>query len=347
METILLKTPLSYGSGYGHDGFALARSLHQTGADVRLEPSVVVPPIPMGVAQLLVKPLQVDLDYVIHHIDPQNVELPPGQKNMPVKKILWSMWEYNSMGEKLGPRFTEMLEGYDLILAYDEVSAHAFKPHADERGIPIKILQGGYWSEDWQYRLSDREWGPDIPFRFGMAGVLSARKNPFAAIRAFEEVHEEFPNTELHLKTNVRTLHPAMEDRYPGLKIHYASWSHEQMRAFYASLHTYVAPSWGEGKNLPALEAQTMGVPVIYSDFGGHRQWGSSEIGWPVAGTLGTHAEGLESFRVDHDALVAAMKDAVRNWQETKRKGELASRLIKETCDWSVVTRRLLQMIRD
>lgn len=345
VDTILLKTPLSFGSGYGNDGFALSRSLHQAGIDVRLEPTVVVPPIPMGVAQLLVKPLQVDLDYVIHHIDPSNSALPEGQRNMPVKKILWSMWEYNSMGETLGPVFTEMLQGYDLILAYDEVSARAFQPHADELNIPIKMLQGGYWSEDWQYDNHEREWGE--VFRFGMAGVLSSRKNPFAAIAAFEEVHAEFPNTELHLKTNVRTLHPAMEQRYPGLKIHYDSWTHEQMREFYAGLHTYVAPSWGEGKNLPALEAQTMGIPVIYSDVGGHRQWGSSDMGWPVKGTWDTHAEGLESFRVDHDALVAAMKDAVGNWQKTRRMGESASRVIPDMCDWSVVTRRLLQIIKN
>lgn len=346
VDTILLKTPLSYGSGYGNDGFALSRSLHQAGVDVRLEPTVVVPPIPMGVAQLLVKPLQVELDYLIHHIDPQNCKLSEGQRGIPVKKILWSMWEYNSMGEKLGPVFTEMIQGYDLILAYDEVSAQAFRPHADELGIPIKILQGGYWSEDWQYDNRERVWGPDV-FRFGMAGVLSSRKNPFAAIHAFEEVREEFPHVELHLKNNVRTLHPAMEQRYPGLKIHYDTWDHDQMRAFYAGLHTYVAPSWGEGKNLPALESQTMGVPVIYSDFGGHRQWGSKETGWPISGNLETHADGLESFRVDHDELVAAMKEAVRDWQKTKRMGEQAARSIQDMCDWSVVTRRLLQMIKN
>lgn len=340
----MLNTPLSAGSGYGHDGFALTRSFHQAGLDVRLLPSSVVPPIPMGVAQMLVKDLDVDYDFFVQHIDPENIGLNDGQKRLRAKKIAWSMWEFTSLSPHIAETFTKQLEGFDLLLAYDEVSKQAFAPHAEEAGVEIQILQGGYWSEDWEYDNRQRDW--DGTFRFVMAGQLHARKNPFAAVAAFKEVHEEFPDTELHLKTNIQTLHPRMEEVYPGLKIHYDVWPHEKMKEFYANAHCYVAPSWGEGKNLPALESATMGVPSIYSDFGGHRQWGSTDIGWPVGGELAENVPGMFSMRVDHEALVAAMKEACRNRSLTKHKGEQAARQIPAMCDWSVVTRRFLDKVR-
>lgn len=341
MKTVLLKTPMSANTGYGNDGFSLARAFHQAGLDVRLLPTAVVPPVPMGVAQLMVKGLDVEFDYFIHHVDPKHIGLTEGEKRLPAKKIAWSMWEFENLAPEIADTFAKQLEGYDLLLAYDEVSAMAFRPHAEEAGVELRILQGGYWSEDWEYDIRQRDWTG--PFRFCMVGQLHARKNPFAAVEAFDVIRQEFPHAELHLKTTVQTLHPKMEERYPGLKIHFGVWPEKQLKEFYSQCHTYVASSWGEGKNLPALESQTMGIPTIYSDFGGHRQWGSSETGWPVKGTIAEHVPTQASFRIDHEALVQAMREAISDPVATKRKGEIASRLIPAMCDWNVVVRKLLE----
>jgi glycosyltransferase involved in cell wall biosynthesis len=345
-KTALLVVPMAAQTGYGNDGFSLARALTEAGVDVRLEPTIVRPPIPMPVAMLMTKPLDVEFDYLIHHVWPGGLGLTEGQKRMTnTKKIAWSMWEFTKLPfdtEDIG-NVTERLEGYDTLLVYDECSAEAFGPHAEAAGVEMKILQGGIWSKEWEVDIRERDWTG--PFRFCMVGALGARKNPFAAIHAFEEVCKEFPDTELHLKTIVRTLHPAMEQRWPGLRIHYDVWDQKRLKEFYMQCHAYVAPSWGEGKNLPALESQITGIPAIYSDFGGHRQWGSSEFGWPVSGTLEEHVQDLPSFRVDHASLVEAMKSAVRDREATKQKGEKASRLIPAMCDWSVVVRKLLETI--
>lgn len=338
-QTVLLKTPFNISTGYGNDGISLARAFHEAGLDVRLLPTTLIPPVPMGIAQMLVKDLSVEFDYLIHHASPDALGLTDGEKRIPGKRIAWSMWEFLNYPDPEGD-FAQRLEGYDLFLAYDEVSLQAFAPYCEEAGVPIRVLQGGIWAEDWQYDSRLRDWSGT--FRFAMVGQLHSRKNPFAAIRAFEEVHEEFPDTELHLKTTMRTLHPAIEERYPGVKIHYALWDPKMLYEFYKQIHCYVAPSWGEGKNLPALESQLMGVPAIYSDYGGHRQWGSSETGWPVKGTIEEHSPGLPSFRVDHDDLVRAMKEAVSNRSTTRLKGEKAARMIPAQSDWAVVVRRLL-----
>lgn len=343
VKSVLLKTPLVANTGYGNDGFSLARAFYQAGLDVRLYPVSVVPPIPMPVAQLLVKPLDLDFDYFVHHVDPENLGLSEGEKRIPAKKVAWSMWEFTRLTDAISETFTQQLEGYDLLLAYDEISAQAFRPHAEEAGVELRILQGGYWSEDWEWDIRQRDWSGT--FRFCMVGQLHHRKNPWAAVKAFHEVHQEFPDTELILKTSVKSLHPRMVEHNPGLQIHYDLWPQSKVKDLYKKCHTYLAPSWGEGKNLPALEAQTMGMPVIYSDFGGHRQWGSSETGWPISGKLGEHLPGMQSMRVDHDQLVSAMKEAVKNRSVTRMKGEHASRLIPSMCDWDVVIRRFVETV--
>lgn len=339
-KSVLLKVPMAANTGYGNDGFALARAFHEVGVDVRLQPTAVVPPVPMGAAMLLVKALDADFDLMIHHVDPDNLGLEPHEHRIPGKKIAWSMWEFTNYPDDT---LAERLDGYDLFLAYDEVSAEAFAPHCEKAGVPLKILQGGVWAEDWQHDPRERDWTG--PFRFGMVGQLHQRKNPFAAIEAFREVHEEYPHAELHLKTSVRTLHPAIQETNPGIFIHYEIWSQQRLKEFYKSLHCYVAPSWGEGKNLPALESQLMGIPAIYSDFGGHRQWGSSETGWPVSGTIAEHLPGYPSFRVDHDSLVAAMKEAIANPSRTRMKGAQAAGLVAAQSDWVNVVKRLLVIV--
>lgn len=342
-QTVILKSPLAANTGYGSDGFCLARSIHQAGFDLRLLPTSVIPPIPMGVAQMLVKPLDVDPDFFIHHIDPQQIGLTDGEKRIKGKKVAWTMWEFTELTEVLKEDMAERLDGYDTLVVYDEISRQALEPYAKEAGVEVKVLQGGLWAEDWEFDLRERDW--DGPFRFCMVGQLHLRKNPFAAIAAMEEVYEKFPDTELHLKTTVRSLHPAMMDTRPWLKIHYELWSEKQIKDFYKQMHCYVAPSWGEGKNLPALEAQTMGIPVIYSDFGGHKQWGPFGSGWPVGGKLEAHEENMLSMRVDHDELVAAMLDAAGNRSETRRRGEAASRAIPPMSDWNAVMRRFFSII--
>lgn len=350
-QSVLLKSPFVANTGYGHDGFALAQAFYQAGLDTHLLPMVVSPPIPMGVAQLMTKQPLDEYDFFVHHTDPEQLGLDDGEKRLKAKKVAWSMWEFTGLDPKIAETMTERLDGYDLLLVYDEVSAQALGPHAEAAGVPLKIIQGGYWAEEWEYDVRQRQWPSDEnpgPFRFVMAGQLHLRKNPFAAINAFNRIREEFSHAELHLKTNVRFLHPAMEQSYPGLKIFYEIWPKERLKQFYADAHCYVAPSWGEGKNLPALEAQTMGVPAIYSDFGGHRQWGSSEFGWPVGGELMDHTngDGLFSIRVDEEKLYEAMKEAISDPSATRMKGEKASRLIPSMCDWSSVVQRFLVMCR-
>lgn len=150
--------------------------------------------------------------------------------------------------------------------------------------------------------------------------------------------------------TNIPGLHSAMEDVIPKLKIHYAVWSDDILKKFYESQHVLLAPSRGEGKNMPALEMQSTGGAVIATNWGGHTQWLSSEYAYPLDYTLSPvdpeHPDTLNA-RASVDHLKKLMLHAYQNRDEVRRKGELASQIIPKLCSWDSVVERLLLQLKE
>ena len=349
MARILFKTAYNPFTGYGKDGLDLTRALMDADHYVSLSPEQVMPPLSEFHALMLTRPIEPPYDVLIHHTWPDAVGLSPGEMRSADIKVLWTMWEFTGYAddpEHINGPMAERLKCYDIVLGYDDVTLQALKPYLSENALVAK-LQGGYWSDDWAQDV-DRDWTG--VFRFGMAGALHQRKNPFAAVQAFDKLKQEHGdgfNAELWLKTVSKTLHPAMEERYPGLKIFYEVWPEDQMRKFYQQLHAYVAPSWGEGKNLPALEAQSSGIPAIVSDFGGHKEWARSDWAYLIPGQIEEHQPGMGSWRVDVDALAELMWRVYTRRDEARRKGELAKRMIPSLCDWSKVVEHLRVILKE
>jgi glycosyltransferase involved in cell wall biosynthesis len=205
------------------------------------------------------------------------------------------------------------------------------------------VLQGGFWSDDWPYQ--EREW--DGTFRFVMVGQLHERKDPFAAIEAFahlKRVHGDAFDAELHLKTTTGGLAPAMEDAYEGLKIHYRYWEQSRLLDLYRRCHVLLAPSRGEGKNVPALEMQATGGAVIATDFGGHRNWLSKEYAYPLQYELEDAGNGLAA-RADRQHLADLMWHTYTHRNEVREKGRVASRTVRAMYDWIPVSRKLLDVV--
>lgn len=339
---VLLKTALSPHTGYGQDGIYLTRALARLGFEVYLRPLNVSPPLPPDVAAHFTRAPEAPFDYLIHHTDPDQFGLTQQEIASSKVRICWTMWEFLGIGD-MNTRDTlvERMGHYTHLFCYDDVSQKTLGEVAPD-SLEISKLQGGYWSEDWLDEENVREWSGT--FRYAMVGALNARKNPFAVVTAFkalkEEHGEEF-DAELHLKTSVPTLPPQMQEWCPGLTIHSQMWPQEILKKFYGQVNLLVAPSWGEGKNLPALEAMTSGCPVAATDFGGHHEWLSSEWAYPLKYTLGEHVPGMQSARVDEEQLKSVMWDAYTNRHKAKAKGELAARTIPAMLDWMQVAERL------
>ena len=348
---ILIKAPFNPYSGYGNDGIGITRALCNAGLDVYLDPSHVSPPLPADVADLLTKRLEAPFDLLIHHVDPAQLGISPEARRAAHTTVGWTMWEYSSLDNLKGrSTLRKRLRTFDMLLGYDTVTSEAFAPYLGPNTAG-GTLQGGFWPEDWQPVA--RDWhGPR--FGFCMVGQLHQRKDPFVAIQAFRDLKEEYPEefepAELHLKTNVPGLHKAMEQWVPKLRVHYSTWPSDVLKDFYAAQHVLLAPSRGEGKNVPALEFMSTGGAVIATNWGGHTQWLSSSYAYPLDYILAAEAPTTPeccSARASKDHLKALMLHTFRNRAEVARKADLAAQIIPSMCNWNAVIDRLFLKLNE
>lgn len=345
---VLLKTPVAPNTGYGQDGIGLTEALVKAGCSVSLHPYGLTPPIPQTVADLLTEPIGGHYDILIHHAPPAQLSLSPVTALTVGKSVGWSMWEttsFDNMPENESEGITEHWEHFDLMLAYDEVSAQAFQPHVSDNTV-LDILQGGYSPEGINY--TER---PDTKaFRFCMVGALHERKNPMTALLAFRDLKEKYPkdfeHAELYLKTVCGGIEPAFVNSIPKAKLVVGGWPHKAVIDFMSGCHVLLAPSRGEGKNIPALEMMTTGGTVLATDWGGHRQWLNTDYAYPLEYDLIPVSDKYPDCvqaEVSRVHLMEMMLHVYRNPDEVRNKGKLASEIIPELCSWDTVLDRLLQ----
>lgn len=344
---ILLCVPLSPYSGYGNDGLGMARALIARGADVYLKPSVVQAPLPEDVAHLLTKPLDGPFDLTLVHLDPATLEATDALRKGSKMLVGWTMWEYSNLKNSQGRNsHKKRWEKFDALVGYDQVSSEGLRDYF--KG-PILTQQGGFRPQDWT--PVERDWFSE-DFYFCQIGVLSERKDPFVSIKAFGELkaeHEDFnKHARLMLKTTTPGLHSKMEDVYPGLRIFYDSWNTETVKEFYAQSHVLLAPSRGEGKNLPALEFLSTGGTVIATNWGGHREWLHPSYAYGIDYTLqpvNADFPNTLNARADVESMKAHMLHVFRNRAEARDKGALGAQIIPQISSWDAVLERLMDKI--
>lgn len=341
---VLVRAPVNPHSGYGGDGIGMLMALRQAGCDVYVDPMHVQAPLPMDVAELFTKRLEPPFDLYLHHTDPGQLGMSDGARRASSVTVAWSMWEMSSLDNMRGrSKLKKNLRDYDLVVGYDQVSTGAMAPYVTTRAATV---QGGYWPQMWQPR--GRDWSATL--NFCMVGALGPRKDPFVPIDAFRELREEHPGLDiaLHVKTVTPGLHSRLQDVVPGLKIYYEVWPQEVLRDFYGRMHVLIAPSRGEGKNLPALEMLSTGGTVIATNWGGHTAWLSSTVGYPLNYQLEPMSKTLPNClwaKADKEHLKQLMLYAYHNRAELERKGEIASDLIPAMCAWPKVLDRLMDRV--
>lgn len=347
---VLLKVPLSSYSGYGNDGIGITQALIRAGVDVYLQPTHVDPPLPPEVASLLTKRLVAPFDLLIHHVDPDQLGLKAEAYDASTVCVGWTMWEYSTADNMEGKgTLRHRLEVYDAVLAYDHVTKGVLSPFV--RAGVLGTVQGGFWPESWPSQ--ERDWFSDR-FGFCMVGQLHERKDPWTAIEAFNELKMEYPEeffgAELHLKTNIPVFHPMLEESVPRLRVHCDNWPQDVLLEFYKKQHVLLAPSRGEGKNLPALEMLSTGGTVIATNWGGHEMWMSKSHAVPLNYVLrpldGGHPDCLNA-RPDKDHLKSEMLRLYRDRAAAKMLGDAAARTIPAMCNWDSVLGRFFNAVAD
>lgn len=351
---VLVKTPLSPYSGYGNDGIEMLTAMIMRGWDVYVQPMNVQVPLPEHIAALLTKTLQAPFDLYINHTDPMALEATPEVAASADVTVGWTMWEYTGFKKVMPERdrrtLRKRLANFDALVGYSDVDRIVFEPYY--KG-PLIIQQGGFDPDKWPV-IEDRDWD-DEKIRFIQHGVLSQRKDPFRLLRAFAELsreHEDFAKgATLSLHTTTPGLHSSIEEVYTNVRVYYDVWSTEEVREFYAAAHVLVAPSRGEGKNLPALEFMSTGGTVIATNWAGHTQWMSDMYAYPLDYTLVRAVDDYRTdamnARADVEHLKTLLLHCFRNRDEVRRKGQLASEIIPKAHSWEHVLDGLIQKLRE
>lgn len=370
---IYLRIPLSPFSGYGADGIGIAKTLIESGAEVMVEPTIVQYPIPEVVNSHINREVKGPFDVSIVHVDPMILKASAELKENSTVVIGWTMWEYSNLSNlasalpagapSLDEYMRENLQHFDVLVAYDQNTKDSLAPYFDG---PIVVVQGGFDPTMWP-ELVARDWSSK-EFRFCQIGVLSERKDPFRSVEAFglaKSMDPEFNRwARLSLKTTAPGLHSKMEEMfgewdeelgrrverdpetgeaYQSLRIFYDMWPTDLVLKFYLANHVLVAPSRGEGKNMPALEFMSTGGTVIATNWAGHTQWLSTDYAYPLDYTLEPSEPGSEAYnaRASVQHLAELMLHTFHNREEVRHKGEVAAQTIPVMCSWPRVMERL------
>lgn len=319
------------------------------GVDVYIQPTYVDPPLPLNILTLFTKQLVAPFDMILVHVEPTIIDASARMKEASDCVVGWTMWEtstFDNMDKASLATFSRRLEKFDHLFVYDNVCAEAIKPYYDN---PL-MLQGGYDPELW--KPMSRDWYSE-KFNFCMMGYLNRRKSPFTAIEAFKELKDSEPDfacATLSLKSGTNGLHQKMEQWCTDLHIYQEMWPEDQVRDFYSNMHVLLAPSRGEGKNLPALQFMSTGGAVVATNWSGHQNWLSSEYAYPLNYKLGSTApEFPDCFDAEPDKehLKEIMLHMVRNRGEVRRKAEIASKVIPMMCSWDNVFERFFNKLAE
>ena len=359
---ILLCTSVGPDSGYGRDGIGLALELLHQGHSVSLAPLTVSTPLPDPVAVLFTEPVaQSGYDLEIHHVPPMGAGSFIVNPNRARKSVLWTMWEWDSFPDSV-PGKDQMLRGisqYDHVVFYTEQSRDIILQETGYSG-EVSVVQGGFDSYLW-YPPTDKKVSSELAamfpdrskefgtFRFAMVGVLSARKNPYTVLAAFNELKEEH-GSDFDAELILKTKFPVIPDTYqaPGVKlIREDQWSTDQLREFYWSIDCLVNCAWGEGKDLPALEATMCGVPTILNNTPGHAAWNHPGIYALIPATSIKMDPEYSGRFTCKDEIKDAMMYTYKNRKQAYRTASDLAMWVGRKMTWGAATEKMFKAVLD
>ena len=151
--------------------------------------------------------------------------------------------------------------------------------------------------------------------------ILAAFGEAFAGDSSVALVIKTFPNPHNEVDDQVADVIKAHPNG-PSVAVLQDDWPDEAIAGLYEACDAYVAPSRGEGFGLPLAEAMLHRLPVITSDWGGHRDFCSEDNSWLVPSTLApatTHLSQSGSLWAEPDA--GALADTMRAVRAAAEKG--------------------------
>ncbi|MCB1007256.1 MAG: glycosyltransferase [Acidobacteria bacterium] len=126
----------------------------------------------------------------------------------------------------------------------------------------------------------------------------------------------------------------------------------QQLGVLYRSADCYVAPSRGEGWNMPLCEAMACDLPAIATDWGAHTEFFDESVGYPLR-TLGTaparaanpYYQGARWADPDFAHLAELLRHVYENREEAALRGRAAGDAMRRRWSWSASSARIAERL--
>ena len=160
---------------------------------------------------------------------------------------------------------------------------------------------------------------------FIFVGVLSDRKQPLVALRAFLRLLENHPKAMLLVLGDGPESEACRQSSQSTDRVRYAGRVAET-RPFLAASDAYIATSKAEGMPLSVVEALAMRLPVVLSDINPHREILQLEPDAGVLARTGSIDDTFEAMRTLAGRDLALMGDRARRVVEQNLSSRVMSR---------------------
>ncbi len=182
-------------------------------------------------------------------------------------RILYTMWESTRVNDVL----IEIMNKFKCVIVPNQYNKENFiKQGLNTR---IEVLNLFCDTDFYMYKPHVKK----DKFVFGISNE-DPRKNLERVARSFLRAFKNINGVELRIKTNTNIK------QYSSDKIVYFTkkFSREELRDWYYDLDVYVSGATCEGWGMMQQESMCCGRPVIYTDYGGLKEFISDEVGYQV-----------------------------------------------------------------
>tara|TARA_Y100001968_G_scaffold331145_1_gene384873 strand:+ start:274 stop:1503 length:1230 start_codon:yes stop_codon:yes gene_type:complete len=117
----------------------------------------------------------------------------------------------------------------------------------------------------------------------------------------------------------------------------------ENLNRIYNSADAYVSPYYGEGFNLPALEAAACGIPILVTSGGATDDYFSKKIGLKIDSKNKHDANGNVYLLPNFDSLIDSLESLIN--YSIRCGGKIGSKYVHQNFSWEKVTDILINRL--
>ena len=317
MKNITLSSKYNSVSGYGELLYTLLTDLPNVGYNV-------IPRTYSGISDRYIKffdkthtfnPSLLDLSVLCMSND-ISIENVLTHVSFDRPRILLTMWESTRVNDLV----IEILSRFSHIIVPNSYNRNNFI----DQGLNTKIDVVPLFCDTENYVYKDHF--TRDKFVFGISNE-DPRKNLNKVVMCFLKAFNGVKNVELQIKTCTSVPEKVLDSRIKYISVKYTK---EELRDWYHSLDVYVSGTTCEGWGMMQQESLCCGRPIIYTSYGGLKEFVDNEIGFEIkynevysTGCWGKHgAKWAEFSEID---MIDKMIYCYTNRQEVISKGKKAA----------------------